>query len=67
MPTYHWRQKHAAKVKLKINEQKTKHTIAAKNRTIFDAGQTVAFGDKNLEVANEFVYLRALVSNPNCK
>jgi hypothetical protein len=43
----------AAKVGLKINEQKTKYMIAAGNRTIIDAGQTVAFGDKNFEVVNE--------------
>jgi hypothetical protein len=33
--------------------------IAAGNKTILDAGQTVAFGDKNFEVVNEFVYLGA--------
>jgi hypothetical protein len=47
---------------MKINEQKTKYMIAAGNRTILDAGQTVAFGDKNFEVVNEFVYLGALVT-----
>jgi hypothetical protein len=30
----------AAKVGLKMNEQKTKYMIAGKNRTILDAGQT---------------------------
>jgi hypothetical protein len=45
----------AAKVRLKINEQKTKYMIAAGNRTIFDAGQTVAFGDKNFEIVCKFV------------
>jgi hypothetical protein len=39
-----------AKVGLKINEQKTKYMIAAENRSIFDARQTVAFGDKNFEI-----------------
>jgi hypothetical protein len=34
---------------MKINEQKTKYTIAAGYRTIFDNEQTVAFGDKNLK------------------
>jgi hypothetical protein len=48
-----------------MNEQKTKYMIAAKNRTILDAGQTVAFGDKNFEVVNEFVYLGALVTPNN--
>jgi hypothetical protein len=40
----------AAKVRPKINEQKTKYMIAVENRTIHDAGQTVAFGNKNCEV-----------------
>jgi hypothetical protein len=44
----------AAKVGLKINEQKTKYLIVAGNRTILDAGRTVAFGDRNFEVVNEF-------------
>jgi hypothetical protein len=48
-----------AKVGPKINEQVTKYMIAAGNKTILDAGQTVAFGDKNFEVVNEFVYLGA--------
>jgi hypothetical protein len=39
--------------------------IAAGNRTIFDAGPTVAFEDKNSEVVNEFVYLGALVTPKN--
>jgi hypothetical protein len=39
--------------------------IAAGNRTIFDARQTVASGDKNFEVVNDFVYLRALVTPKN--
>jgi hypothetical protein len=52
--------------------------FAARNRTILDVKQTVAFGNKNFEVVNEFVYLGALVTlnkrrgfgdtakNPNC-
>jgi hypothetical protein len=36
--------------------------IAAGNRTVLDTGQAVAFGDKNFEAVNEFVYLRALVT-----
>jgi hypothetical protein len=46
----------AAKVGLK-NEQKKIYMSAAGNRTILDARQTVAFGDKNFKVVNEFVYL----------
>jgi hypothetical protein len=38
----------AAKVGLKINEQKTKYMIAAQNdTTIRDVGQSVAIGDKH--------------------
>jgi hypothetical protein len=41
----------AAKVGLKINEQKTKYMIASWNdRTIRDVGQSVAIGDKYFEV-----------------
>jgi hypothetical protein len=36
--------------------------FAAGSRTILDAGQTVAFGDKNFKVVNEFLYLGALVT-----
>jgi hypothetical protein len=36
--------------------------IAAGNRTILDSEQTVAIGDKNFEVVNEFVYLGARVT-----
>jgi hypothetical protein len=47
----------AAKVGLKINEQKTKYMIAALNdRTIRDVGQSVAIGDKHFEIVKEFVY-----------
>jgi hypothetical protein len=45
-----------AKIWLKINEQETKYMIAAGNRTILDTRQTVAFGDKNFKVVNEFVH-----------
>jgi hypothetical protein len=47
----------AAKLRMKINEQKTKLIISAGNTTFLDAGQTVAFVDRNFEVVNEFVYL----------
>jgi hypothetical protein len=50
---------------MKIKEQKTNYIIAAGNRTILDTGQTVAFGNKNYEVVNEFVYFRALVTPKN--
>jgi hypothetical protein len=46
----------AAKVGLKIHEQKTKYMIAARNdTTIRDVGQSVAIGDKHFEVEKEFV------------
>jgi hypothetical protein len=48
-----------------INKQKTKYMIAPGNRTIFDAEQTVGFGDKNLKVVNEFVYLGGLMNSKN--
>jgi hypothetical protein len=48
----------AAKVGLKINEQKTKYKIVARNdRKIHDVGQSVAIGEKHFEVVKEFVYL----------
>jgi hypothetical protein len=56
----------AAKVGLKINEQKTKYMIAARNdRTIRDVGQSVAIGDKHFEVVKEFVYLGSLMTPTN--
>jgi hypothetical protein len=56
----------AAKVRLKINEQKTKYMIAARNdTTIRDVGQSVAIGDKHLEVVKEFVYLGFLMTPTN--
>jgi hypothetical protein len=48
-----------AKIGLKIDKHKTKEMIAAGNRTILTAGQTVDFGDMNFGVVNEFVYLGA--------
>jgi hypothetical protein len=50
---------------MKIKDKKTKYIIAAGNKTIHDVGRTVAFGDKNFEVVNEYVYLRALVTPNN--
>jgi hypothetical protein len=56
----------AAKVGLKINEQKTKYMIAARNdRTIRDVGQSVAIGEKHFEVSKDFVYLRSLMTPTN--
>jgi hypothetical protein len=39
--------------------------IAAVNRTIIDAGQTMAFGVKNFEIVNKFVYVGARVTPKN--
>jgi hypothetical protein len=48
----------AVKVELKINEQKTKYMIAARNhRTTHNVGQSVAIGNKHFEVVKEFVSL----------
>jgi hypothetical protein len=56
----------AAKVGLKINEEKTKYMIAARNdRTIRDVGQSVAVGDKHFEVSKEFLYLGSLMTPTN--
>jgi hypothetical protein len=56
----------AAKVGLKINEQKTIYLIAARNdRTIRDVGQSVAIGDKHFEVVIEFVYLGSQMTPTN--
>jgi hypothetical protein len=56
-------EREAAKVGLKINEQKTKYMIAAWNdRTIRDVGQNVAIGDKHFQVVKEFVYLVSLMT-----
>jgi hypothetical protein len=47
-------EREAAKVALKINEQKTKYMISARNdMTIRDVGQSVAIGDKHFEVVKE--------------
>jgi hypothetical protein len=51
---------------LKINEQKTKYIIVARNdRTIRDLGQSVAIGDKHFEVVKKFVYLGSLMTPTN--
>jgi hypothetical protein len=56
----------AAKVGLKINEQKTKYMIAARNdTTIRDVGQSVPIGDKHFEVVKEFVYLGSMMTSTN--
>jgi hypothetical protein len=56
----------AAKLGLKINEQKTKFMIAARNnRTIRDVGQSVAIGNIHFEVVKEFVYLSSLITPTN--
>jgi hypothetical protein len=56
----------AAKVGLKINEQKTKYLIAARNdRAYRDVGQSVAIGDKHFEVVKKLVYLRSLMRPTN--
>jgi hypothetical protein len=56
----------AAKVGLKINEQKTKYMIAARNdRKIRDVGQSVAIGAQHFEVVKEFVYLGSLMTPTN--
>jgi hypothetical protein len=56
----------AVKVGLKINEERTKYMIAARNdRTIRHVGQSVAIGDKHFEVVKEFVYLGSLMTPTN--
>jgi hypothetical protein len=56
----------AAKVELKINEQKTKYMIAAPNeRTICDVWHIVAIGYKHFDVVKEFVYLVSLMTPTN--
>jgi hypothetical protein len=56
----------AAKLELKINEQKTKYMIAARNdRTILEVGQSVEIGDKHFEVIKEYVDLRSLRPSTN--
>jgi hypothetical protein len=64
--TYVVLQRKAAKVGLKINEQKIKYMIAARNdRTIRDVGQSVAIGDEHFEVVKECVYLGSLMTPTN--
>jgi hypothetical protein len=59
-------EREAAKVGLKIQEQKTKYMIAARNeRTIRDEGQSVAIGDKHFEVVKQYVYLGSLITPTN--
>jgi hypothetical protein len=59
-------EREAAKVGLKINEQKTKYMIAArKDRPIHDVEQSVAIGDKHFEVVKECVYLGYLMTPMN--
>jgi DNA-binding PucR family transcriptional regulator len=59
-------EREAAKVGLKINEQKTKYMIAARNdRMIRDVGKSVAIGDRHFEVVKEFVYLGSLMTTTN--
>jgi hypothetical protein len=54
------------KVRLKINEQKTKFMIATGNdRTIRDVEQSVAIGDKHFEIVKKCVYLGSLVTPTN--
>jgi hypothetical protein len=56
----------AAKVRSKINEQKTKYMIAARNyRTIRDVGQSMTIGDKHFDIVKELVYLRSLITPTN--
>jgi hypothetical protein len=56
----------AAKVGLKINEQKTKYMIAARNdRAIRDVRQSVAICYKHFEVVKEFMYLGSLMTQMN--
>jgi hypothetical protein len=56
-------EREAAKVGLKINQQKTKNMIAARNdRFIRYLGQSMAVGDKHFEVVREFVYLGSLMT-----
>jgi hypothetical protein len=56
-------EREAAKVGLKINEQKTKYMIAARNdRTIDDVVQSVPIGDKHFGIVKECVYLESLMT-----
>jgi hypothetical protein len=56
----------AAKVGLKINEEKTEYMIAVRNdRPTRDVGQSVAIGDNHFEDVKEFVYLGSLMIPTN--
>jgi hypothetical protein len=56
-------ERETVKVGFKINQQKTKDMIAARNdRTIREAGQSLTSGDKHFEVVKEFVYLGSLMT-----
>jgi hypothetical protein len=56
----------AVKVGLKINEQKTKCMIAARDdRSICDVGQSVVIGDEHFEVVKEFVNIGSLMTATN--
>jgi hypothetical protein len=56
----------AAKVRLRLNEKKTKHMIAPRNdRTIRAVGQSVVIGNKLFEVVKEFLYLGSLMTPTN--
>jgi hypothetical protein len=64
--TYLALKREAAKVGLKVNEQKTKYMIAARNdRTICDVGQSMAIVDKHFEFVKEFVNLGSLMTPTN--
>jgi hypothetical protein len=59
-------EREAAKVGLKINEQKTKYMITARNdRKIRDVEQSVAIVDKHFKVVKEFVYQGSLMTPTN--
>jgi hypothetical protein len=55
----------AAKIGLKINEQKTIYMIAARNDRIRDVGQSVAIGDNHFEVVKEIAFLGSLMTPTN--
>jgi hypothetical protein len=59
-------EREAAKEGLKINEQKTKYVMAARNDRKFRAvGQSVAIGGKHFEVVKKLVYLGSLMIPTN--
>jgi hypothetical protein len=64
--TYLALEREAAKVGIKINEQKTKSMIAARNdRTSREVGQSLTIGDKHFEVVKDFVYLGSPMTPTN--